>query len=166
MVSLCFRHRRRGSPICVCGHSDKGASARGKPNTDVGFDVRYDSGPQADFVSRSIYLLIVGEQSEMTLDLLHEFEYRSLNARSVDLGPRVIAITVKGPTDSDWQVIALDVHSRTQLLFPSHTGAACRPIEVSILVHALHSSPSLTFTLDARPQRMCKILGVNTPRPI
>ncbi|KAF8127417.1 hypothetical protein EV363DRAFT_1452345 [Boletus edulis] len=61
----------------------------------------------------SVYLLNVGEQSELTLDLLHQFEYSTFVIDAVDLGPRVIAIQgVVGPDFVvDWRLIVLDVHT-------------------------------------------------------
>ncbi|KAF8433206.1 hypothetical protein L210DRAFT_3556659 [Boletus edulis BED1] len=74
----------------------------------------------------SVYLLNVGEQSELTLDLLHQFEYSTFVIDAVDLGPRVIAIQgVVGPDFVvDWRLIVLDVHTRTQFLLPSFTLAS------------------------------------------
>ncbi|KAF8142083.1 hypothetical protein EV363DRAFT_1249246 [Boletus edulis] len=74
----------------------------------------------------SVYLLNVGEQSELTLDLLHQFEHSTFIVDAVDLGPRVIAIQgVVGPDfNADWRLIVLDVHTHTQFLLPSFTLAS------------------------------------------
>ncbi|KAF8142060.1 hypothetical protein EV363DRAFT_1426031 [Boletus edulis] len=71
----------------------------------------------------SVYLLNVGEQSELTLDLVHQFEYSTFVIDAVDLGPRVIAIqgVVGQDFNADWRLIVLDVHTRTQFLLPSFT---------------------------------------------
>ncbi|KAG6374724.1 hypothetical protein JVT61DRAFT_4095 [Boletus reticuloceps] len=72
----------------------------------------------------SIYLLNVGERSEVTLDLLHQFEHRAFLTDTVNLGPRVIVIQGIIPGDgfdSGRRLVALDVHART--LLPSFTHA-------------------------------------------
>ncbi|KAG6374664.1 hypothetical protein JVT61DRAFT_4030 [Boletus reticuloceps] len=74
----------------------------------------------------SVYLLNAGEQSELTLDLLHQFEHSMFIVKAVDLGPRVIAIqgVVGQDFNADWRLIVLDVHTRTQFILPSFTLAS------------------------------------------
>ncbi|KAG6370935.1 hypothetical protein JVT61DRAFT_10798 [Boletus reticuloceps] len=63
----------------------------------------------------SIYSLHVGEQSGVTLDLLHQFVSSSTFIESINFGPRVIVFQ----NDKGRRVLALDVHSRTEFLIPS-----------------------------------------------
>ena len=75
-----------------------------------------------EVVTSSIYSFQVGEQSDTTLDLLHQFEHNTFTIDGVDLGPR--AIVIQGcVSGDDRRRVAFDVHSRTLLLLPSYTGA-------------------------------------------
>ncbi|KAF8437083.1 hypothetical protein L210DRAFT_3641060 [Boletus edulis BED1] len=69
----------------------------------------------------SIYSLNVGEQSEVTLDLLHQFERGAFNCiDTVDLGPRVIVVNVGGRViEGGWHHVVLDVHTHTQFMLSS-----------------------------------------------
>ncbi|KAG6374696.1 hypothetical protein JVT61DRAFT_4065 [Boletus reticuloceps] len=61
----------------------------------------------------SIYLVHVGEQFKVTLDLIHQFKHYGLDIDSVDLGPRVIVIQGQD-IEGGFHLFALDVHTRTE----------------------------------------------------
>ncbi|KAF8141998.1 hypothetical protein EV363DRAFT_41426 [Boletus edulis] len=80
----------------------------------------------------SIYLLHVGEQSGVTLDLLHQFVSLTMLTDSINLGPRVIVFQ----NDKGRRVVALDVHTRTEFLIPS--------------IHALMEAAGITEFIPMR----------------
>ncbi|KAF8437075.1 hypothetical protein L210DRAFT_3647402 [Boletus edulis BED1] len=80
----------------------------------------------------SIYLLHVGEQSGVTLDLLHQFVSLTMLTGSINLGPRVIVFQ----NDKGRPVVALDVHTRTEFLIPS--------------IHALMEAAGITEFIPMR----------------
>ena len=92
-----------------------------------------------DVVISSIHSLNVGEQSEVTLDLLHQFEHSAFVIRNVGLGPRVVVIQGQlGPDPgADWHLVALDVFTRTQFLLPSFTNATSEAPEVGPFTHSI-----------------------------
>ncbi|KAF8556469.1 hypothetical protein OG21DRAFT_1506574 [Imleria badia] len=79
----------------------------------------------------SIYSLNLGDESDMTLDLLHQFEYSVFNIDAVDLGPRVIVIQGYD-SDAHRFLVALDVHARIQYLLPSYTHATWDATEITL----------------------------------
>ena len=93
----------------------------GRAITNVCFGIRHNSVLHTDDVTTSIYSLIVTEQSEVTLDLLFQFEHNTFIVYSVRLGPRVITVQGCG-ADSDRLVFTLGVHTCTQFLFPPLPG--------------------------------------------
>jgi hypothetical protein len=76
----------------------------------------------------------VGEQSEVTLDLLHQFEHSAFDMSAVDLGPRVVVI--HGQVGFDlWRLVAFDVYTRTQFVLPSFTHATWEAPDVGPFTH-------------------------------
>ncbi|KAF8449420.1 hypothetical protein L210DRAFT_3641004 [Boletus edulis BED1] len=99
----------------------------------------------------SIYSLHVGEQSRVTLDLLHQFNAPRTFSESVSLGPRVIVFQ----NDMNRRVVAMDVHTRTQFLIPSIHAVmeAARitesaPIEGRILPTSISTSTHVVLALS------------------
>lgn len=152
---MCFCHRRPRSSVCVRGleRDDADGLFVSRDNTNVGFDIRNPFRVYADVVASSIYSLNVAEPSEVTLDLLHQFEYDAFTVDVVDLGPRVIVIQgrVGSEVGADWRLVALDVHTRMQLLLPSFTHATWEAAEVrrTLLIHVRPKS-HIQRRIDAR----------------
>lgn len=59
----------------------------------------------------------MGEQSQVTLDLLHHFECPVFIVNVVDLGPRLFIVQViPRRSDPDFNIIAMDVHTCTHFI--------------------------------------------------
>lgn len=101
--------------------------------TNVSADLCRDSEPTLTSLASSIFLFNVEERSDVTLDLLHQFNYQpECIIQAISLGPRVIVIVGRNP-NANYPIIALDVHTRIQLLLPSFINATGETSEVCFI---------------------------------
>ncbi|KAF8449409.1 hypothetical protein L210DRAFT_2663152 [Boletus edulis BED1] len=91
----------------------------------------------------SIYLLHVEEQSEVTLDLLHQFEHYRFRIGLVEIGPRVIVI--QGHDLDDEFLFALDVCTHTMFTLSPCGDAALMEMGEVLNMLAIDERPVLSI---------------------